>query len=70
MKVQGISQKGKNRIREHGAIWKIVKELSEVCCLDNNPGILLESPDGYQRWIRISEDKDFNKLLSLNDHCE
>jgi len=31
MLVKGISQKGKNRIREHGNDWDIVSEMDEVC---------------------------------------
>lgn len=41
--VEGITQKGKNRVNEHGSCWKIV--------MDRNGKILLESLNtGYLKW--------------------
>ena len=51
--VSGRSQKGKNRISEHGNVWKI-KTIQ-------GPKILLESIDGKSnlRWVDGPEDRDF-----------
>jgi hypothetical protein len=55
----GKSQKGKNRIKEHGDKWEVVREDDKVICLDDKPGMLLQSPDGYQKWFALRDDKDF-----------
>lgn len=58
--------KGKNRIREHGDTWNIVKEDNSVACLNNKPGFLITSPDGDLRWIAKQDDTNFEivELLS------
>lgn len=60
--IRGISQKGKNRVREHGNSWKIIRSEETVTIfvgLGNTPGFLLEAPDGYWRWMRKEDDADF-----------
>lgn len=59
--VEGISQKGKNRVREHGAVWKVRK-------VHEHDGILLESTDGKDnfRWVEHNEDADFDILRIVN----
>lgn len=51
--VRGKSLKGKNRVSEHGSVWKIRKVWGTH--------ILVESTNGkeYLRWIDGPEDKDF-----------
>ena len=53
VKVDWLSTKGKNRINEHGSVWK-VKSISPN-------SILLESTDGedYLRWFSFDDDRDF-----------
>lgn len=51
IKVEGISQKGKNRIKEHGDTWRI-RETNKIA-------MLLEAPDGYLRWMDHKDDPDF-----------
>lgn len=44
--LKGVTQKGKNRIREHGSIWRVLDRLD-----DGN--ILFQSvSDGYMKWLK------------------
>ena len=63
----GISQKGKNRIREQGPIWTVFAETNTVLFSPNEKGPwLFVSPEGKthsdkaSRWIRLYDDKDFS----------
>jgi len=58
--LEGISLKGKNRVREHGSTW-MIKDVWEQVSFSNIPGpwIRVEAADGNGRWIHISQDKDF-----------
>ena len=58
--VEGKSQKGKNRVREHGAIWKVRN-------VRDNGHILLESTDGKDAWRWVWEnDRDFDLIRIVN----
>ena len=59
LEIKGVSQKGKNRIREHGKTWKVIKKDATVICRVNKPGMLVEAMDGYQRWLILENDPDF-----------
>lgn len=63
--VKGISQRGKNRVNEHGAVWKVKKTTI-------NDGVLLESTDGtqYWRWVEPLDDVDFDIVHVLNPDLE
>jgi hypothetical protein len=62
--LQGISLKGKNRVRENGPIWSVLSETDKIL-FDPRPGPWLWIvPVGkdhitHGRWIREVEDKDF-----------
>lgn len=63
IKVRGLSQKGKNRIREHGNVWTII-QISETVRFssDIGPWLLLRSLNGNSiRWMKETNDKDFNE---------
>jgi len=53
VRLQGISLKGKNRIREHGEIWDIIQQDKD--CL------LIQSQINYNyvRWIKEKNDPHF-----------
>lgn len=51
--VEGKSQKGKNRIREHGRVWKIRKVWGTHLLLESTNG------DEYLRWVDGPHDEDF-----------
>lgn len=59
VRIRGLSRKGKNRVIERGDIWQVVKCWESVPCLNNRPGILLEAPGGYLRWMSLRDDPDF-----------
>lgn len=44
MKIVGLTQKGKNRIKEHGDVWRVIK-------VAENGDKLLEAKDGYLKWL-------------------
>ena len=53
------SQRTKNRIREHGPMFTIIRKLSSAQCFSGNPGILVESDSdnwiGWLGWFPESE---------------
>ncbi len=58
--VKGISHKGKCRVNEHGAVWKVIRVM--------NHRFLVESIDGtsYWRWVTLNGDQHF-ELLGIVD---
>ena len=65
IRLEGISRKGKNRVREHGELWNVI----QIGKFGGQPAYLLESlantlkmgseriKDG--RWVLMSGDPDF-----------
>lgn len=64
IKVRGKSQKGKNRVRERGEVWQLVRTAADVLfSSEHGPWLLLESLDGKSmRWMRATGDKDFEQV--------
>ena len=70
IKLKGITQKGKNRIRENGDEWNVFAETDRVLFAPNQTGQwLFIAPIGKDqdhkasRWIRFLEDPDFDIVL-------
>lgn len=68
IKLKGKTQKGKNRVREHGENWEVIRECDSVI-FSNEPGpwgfIVPEGQDRADkgsRWINLRDDKDFEIL--------
>ena len=66
IKLKGISQKGKNRVRENGDEWFVHAETDHVLFAKNEPGPWLYiTPIGKPydhkagRWVHGSADTDF-----------
>lgn len=66
IKLTGITQKGKNRIRENGSVWVVLAEVERVLFQPDKPGPwLFVSPPGKSqddrasRWIHLKNDTDF-----------
>ena len=66
VKLKGISQKGKNRVREHGETWSVFAETETVLFAAGKPGPWLflapvgkNQDDKASRWVRLSGDTDF-----------
>lgn len=66
IRLQGISQKGKNRIRQHSDEWVVFAETDRILFAPNQPGPwLFVSPvgsdqnDKASRWVKLSGDPDF-----------
>ena len=59
----GISRHGKNRVRELGESWEVVK--AHVREDDSNPGLLLRCTldDREKRWVHPTEDNNFKVEL-------
>lgn len=60
--LNGLTQKGKNRIRENGEEWTVV-EIRQSVLFTSEPGpwILIESnKTKHIRWIHSTHDKDFS----------
>lgn len=63
----GLSQKGKNRIKQHGDRWTVLAETERVIFAPNHLGPwLFVAPIGHgqdskaSRWIKLDGDADFN----------
>lgn len=55
IRLEGVSLLGKNRIREHGPLWKVSKDTGTM--------MLMESiRTGYWKWMEKEEDKDFKEV--------
>lgn len=63
MQVKGVSNKGKNRVREHGDEWVVIATWAHVACLRDQPGFLLKSvKTGCIRWVAQNGDTDFEAV--------
>ena len=70
IKLKGITQKGKNRVREHGNEWTVLAETDTILFA---PGVfgpwLFIAPEGEghmhkaSRWIKVSLDADFEVMV-------
>jgi hypothetical protein len=62
--LRGKTQKGRNRVRENGAEWEVIR-ISDKVLFDDRPGPWLfvnptsRTDDDKSRWIHSSADKDF-----------
>lgn len=66
IQLKGISQKGKNRVREHGDRWTVLAETDRVLFAANIPGpwlfiapLGMGQDDKASRWVRAHGDTDF-----------
>jgi hypothetical protein len=66
IKLTGISQKGKNRVREHGNHWVVLAETDKIL-FNPEPGPwLFIAPlgcgqnDKASRWVRAGNDENFS----------
>jgi hypothetical protein len=66
VKLKGISQKGKNRVREQGETWSVFAETETVLFAAGKPGPWLflapvgkNQDDKASRWVKLSGDTDF-----------
>lgn len=47
VKLTGITRKGKQRVKQHGEIWKVRKEMADVLwSKKKGPWLLIDSLDG------------------------
>ena len=66
IQLKGLSQKGKNRVREHGDRWTVLAETDVVLFAPSNHGPWLfvapvgrDQNDKASRWVRSTDDSDF-----------
>jgi hypothetical protein len=66
VQLKGISQKGKNRVREHGDRWTVLAETDKVLFAPSTTGswlfvapMGLGQDDKASRWVRATDDLDF-----------
>lgn len=64
--LKGLSQKGKNRVRDHGNIWSVLAETDTILFAPTKKGPwLFIAPNGdtadskAARWIHSDNDYDF-----------
>lgn len=70
IQLKGLSQRGKNRIREHGNVWTVLAETDHVLFSPNDSSLWLfivpiggSQNDKASRWIRFENDKDFTIVI-------
>lgn len=75
IKLKGKSQKGKNRVRDHGELWTVLAETDRVLFAPNTSGpwifiapIGLGQDDKASRWIRANDDADFVVVIQEVDN--
>ena len=73
IKVTGVSQKGKNRIRQHGDIWVVLAETDRVLFSPSQPGpwLFIAPPgmgqtDAPSRWMHLHNDPTFGLVKVLD----
>lgn len=65
LKLKGITQKGKNRIREHGELWSIEPIWEKSTPLGH---MLLEAKnDGYLKWGPLPDFEIVEQLKGQSD---
>lgn len=73
VRLTGKSLKGKNRVREHGSLWKVLDCSRQVQCLNLRAGILVcpvTTLDSASRWIEVDGDRDFEVTVEVFHRCE
>jgi hypothetical protein len=70
IQLKGVSQKGKNRVREQGHEWTVLAETDVVLFSPSKKGPWLfvcpvgkDQNDKSSRWIKATDDADFIILL-------
>ena len=70
VKLTGLSQRGKNRVREQGDRWTVLAETDHILFAPNDSGPwLFVAPlgkgqdDKASRWVRAAGDKDFTVVV-------
>jgi hypothetical protein len=73
VRLEGITLRGKNKVRQHGAIWNVLEINPRVECLGGKMGYYIESladtdktPSGREksrRWVALPNDEDFKVEL-------
>ena len=53
--LSSASQRTKNRIREHGPVFKARQWSMSVNAMDNRACVLVESPDDWSGWLPLDE---------------
>lgn len=73
VQLKGLSQKGKNRVRENGDRWTVLAETNRVLFAPGKEGPWLfitpmgsTQDDKASRWVRADGDTDFN-IVVLGD---
>jgi hypothetical protein len=66
VRLTGVSQKGKNRVRENGSVWQVLAETDVILFAPDKTGPwLFVAPPGKtmhdksSRWVHLREDPDF-----------
>lgn len=67
IQLKGLSQKGKNRVRDHGERWTVLAETDRVLFAPDKAGPwIFVAPvgkgqnDKASRWVRVYGDADFS----------
>jgi hypothetical protein len=73
IKLHGITQKGKNRVREHGNEWTVFAETERVLFSPDKKGPwLFIAPIGQtqdskaSRWVHQNNDPDFKLVIPVD----
>ena len=59
LRLKGISNHGKNRVREHGELWRVTEHNSKTHVMRLNEIFIESLETGDSRWVNPSEDRNF-----------
>ena len=59
LRLTGISNHGKNRIREHGKLWKVCEQSSKTHVMRLNEIFIESQETGDLRWVNPLDDRNF-----------
>ena len=71
IRLKGLTQKGKNRVRDNGDRWTVLAETETVLFAPNEQGpwlfvspIFCDQNHKASRWVRRLNDKDFDVIAT------
>ncbi len=65
IKLSGITKKGRQRVKQHGEMWRVLEVRDTVIFSSERGPWMLVAPGGHDktsnsiRWVHVSADEDF-----------
>ena len=66
LRLKGISNHGKNRVKEHGELWKVTAHSSKTHVMRLNEIFIESLETGDLRWVNPWKDRNFEVEVVSN----